>query len=156
VAVTAPLLLPSRARLAYRRVVVPIAAGDGWQHAMTAACRLAAERGAAMIALAVIEVPAELPLEAHMVDEEEQAAHLLREAEAIGDAHGVTVAGRTIRARKAGPAIVARAEAEGAELVVLRAPRRARAGRHAPIFGTTVSFVLKHASCRVIVSAPPV
>jgi nucleotide-binding universal stress UspA family protein len=120
---------------------------------MTAACRLAADHGASLTAATVVEVPAELPLDAHMVEEEEQARRLLRDAEAIGDAHGVTVVGRTVRARQAGPAIVEIVAREGAELVVMRARRSARANRRAPIFGNTVQFVLQHAPCRVIVSA---
>ena len=47
----------------------------------------------------------------------------LDEAVAIGDSYGVPVVGRLERARAAGPAIVAEAEARQAEIIVLGAPR---------------------------------
>lgn len=137
----------------YRRILVPLAGEAGLGRTMTTACRLAAERGASVTAISVVEVPSELPLDAHMVEEEAHAKHLLTEAEAIGDAHGVTVVPLVARARSAGNAIVEEAERSGAEIIVLRAtPKKRR--KHAPLFGSTAGFVLQHARCRVMVSTP--
>jgi APA family basic amino acid/polyamine antiporter len=144
-----------RSGLAWRRIVVPLVAGVESETAMALAAELADDHGAAITAVVVIEVDAELPLEAHMLEEEAQAKRVLEEARAIGGARGVKVRARTLRARQAGEAIVAEAEAVQADLVVLRAPRKQRVGRHARVFGRTVDYVLKHASCRVMVAAPP-
>jgi APA family basic amino acid/polyamine antiporter len=144
-----------RHELSYRRLVVPIVSGPESEAAMALAAELAAEHGATIWAVVVIELPPQLPLEAHMLEEEVEARHVLEEARAIAAVRGVRVHGRTLRAREAGEAIVAEAERAGADLVVLRAPRKRRTSRRARIFGKTVDHVLKHASCRVLLAAPP-
>jgi nucleotide-binding universal stress UspA family protein len=90
-----------------------------------------------------------------MLDEEAAAKRVLEEARAIGGSRGVPVKARTLRARLAGEAIVAEANAARADLVVLRAPRKRGLRRRGRIFGKTVDYVLKHTPCRVMVAAPP-
>ncbi|HEX9415417.1 MAG TPA: universal stress protein [Gaiellaceae bacterium] len=143
-----------RSKVEYRRILVPLAGEAGLGRTMTNACRLAAERGASVTAVSVVEVPSELPLDAHMVEEEAHAKRLVTEAEAIGDAHGVTVVPLVVRARSAGHAIVEEAERSGAEIIVLRAAQRRRARKRGPLFGSTTGFILQNAPCRVMVSAP--
>ena len=139
-----------RPGLAYRRIVVPLGGKAESPRAVALAAGLASEQGASITALVVIELPAELPLEAHMLEEEAQARRLLEEARAIAGSYGVRVRGRVVRARRPGEAIVAEVEALQADLVVLRATP----GRRATLFGKTVGYVLTHASCRVLVDAP--
>jgi basic amino acid/polyamine antiporter, APA family len=133
---------------------VPLDAGVESETAMALAAELADDRGSTITAVVAIEVPPELPLEAHMLEEERVAKRTLEAARAIGAARGVNVRTQTLRARLAGEAVVAEAQASGADLVVLRAPRRA-VGRRGRIFGKTVDHVLKHAPCRVMVAALP-
>jgi nucleotide-binding universal stress UspA family protein len=90
----------------------------------------------------VIEVPAALPLDAHMPEDDVRVRLAL--AEAIGDRHDVRVERRVVRARRAGEAIVEAAEEADSELIVLRAPHLGRTARH----------VLKHARCRVLLASP--
>jgi nucleotide-binding universal stress UspA family protein len=144
-----------RSLLAYRRIVVPLAAQAESEAAMALAAELAGDRGSAITAVVVVEMPPELPLEAHMLEDEAAAKRTLEEARAIGAARGVTVHTRTVRARLAGEAIVAEAERNHADLVVLQAPRKEACGARGRIFGRTVDHVLKHAPCRVMVAAPP-
>ncbi len=99
--VRAPILLGPAAALEYRNILVPVAPGRETEEALDVACRLATERRARVVAIAVVEIPLELPLDA--------------------------------------------------EIIVMGAPRRRRA--HAPIFGGTTDYVLKHAPCRVMVVA---
>jgi basic amino acid/polyamine antiporter, APA family len=138
----------------YRQILVPLGE-DGWAEALTAACRLADEHGATITALVTIVIPASLPMNAHMLDDEARARRLLGEAEAIADLHGVSLSRCTIRAREAGAAVVTEAERLQSDLIVLRAARRTPLRNHGPIFGKSVSFVLQHAPCRVIVSTAP-
>ncbi len=138
-----------RPGLAYRRIVVPLVGGES-ETSVALAAELASEQGASIIAVVVIELPAELPLEAHMLEEEAQARRLIEEARAIAGSYGVRVRGRVIRARRSGQAIVAEIEAQEADLVVLRTTP----GRRTRLFGNTAEYVLKHASCRVLVDAP--
>ena len=122
---------------------------------MAIACRLAAERRTSVTAVSVIEVPAELPLDAHMTDEEEQLKPVLAEASAIAELYGVGVEARTLRGRAAGETIVEEAKQARSEIIVLSAPRKQRTSRQARVFGSTVDFVLKHSPCRVMVAASP-
>jgi basic amino acid/polyamine antiporter, APA family len=146
----------TRARNAYTRILVPLAPGGRGRSelAVAVACRLAAERHAEVTALAVVEVPAELPLAAHMGEAEAGAAQVLAAAEAEGALFGVTIVPRLVRARAAGEAIVDEATARDAEVIVIGAQRNERSRRHAPRFGDTVAFVLRHAPCRVVVATP--
>jgi APA family basic amino acid/polyamine antiporter len=150
--VATPLTLRAAGRgVAYDRVLVPLT--EQAEPAASIACGLAAEHGALVTVLVVIEVPAELPLDAHMVDEEASARRILKDARAIGEHHGVSVAMRVVRARTAGEAIVDEASRTEAEVIVLGAARRKRARRSAPVFGGSTTFVLKHAPCRVLLAA---
>jgi basic amino acid/polyamine antiporter, APA family len=137
-------------KIGYRSILLPVSDNAETDQALDVACRLAADRGGTIAAVAVVEVPPSLPLAAHMLDEEAGAKRLLRRAEAVGESYGVRVHGCTVRGRDAGPAIVEEANARGVELIVIGAPRP----RRRP-FGRTVQLVLKHASCRVLLMAPP-
>jgi nucleotide-binding universal stress UspA family protein len=140
--------------LEYRNVLVPIIGRQESEAAVDLACRLATERGASIVALHVIEIPLELPLDAEVSGAvEDRANDLLDEVRAIGDSYGVNVIGRLARARRAGPAIVAEAENRHSEIIVLGSPRRDVGRRRGKIFGGTVDYVLKNAPCRVLVAA---
>jgi len=139
----------------YRKLLVPLHAEPESARAVELACSLAAEHGAELTAVFVVEVSPLLPLDARMDEEEAQARTALQQAEAIADAFGVHLRGRTVRAREAGPAIAALAENVGAEVVVLAAPRKRRA--HGRLrFGATVRQVLAKAPCPVLIDSPPV
>jgi len=141
--------------VAYQRILVPLAEGRDGSYAIAVACQLAADRHAEVIALRVIEIPAELPLAAHMLEEEAEADRYVSEAQAIGELYGVSVARRIVRARAAGEAIVEEAVGAGTEIIVIGAPRKPTASRRSPVFGKTLDAVLRHAPCRVVVAALP-
>src|SRR5205085_9678137 len=147
--VRAPVVLGPAAALEYRNIIVPLAPGRETEEALDVACRLATERRARVVAITVVEVPLELPLDAAMPEAEDEANELLDAARTLGDSYGVDVIGRLARDRRAGRAIVRAAEQRNSEIVVMGSPRRTRA--HAPGFGDTTDYVLKHAPCRVMV-----
>jgi len=147
-----PALGPALA-LEYRNLVVPVIAGQPSDAAMDVACRLAAEQRARIVALNVLEVPLDRPLSERFPELEATANHELDQAAAIGDSYGVRVVTRLERAYAAGPAIVAEADARNAEIIVLGSPRRHLTAAQAAVFGKTVDYVLKHANCRVMVTA---
>jgi nucleotide-binding universal stress UspA family protein len=138
--------------VAYRRVIVPVA-DDSDMHAMTIACRLAADHDAVVEAVHVVEMPLELPLDAHMLEKDANAKRLLHNAAAVGDLHGVRVVQRVIRGRAAGEAIVAMVSADEADIVVLGTTVHAHMARRVGALGSTVEFILTHAPCRVLVAA---
>ena len=132
--------------LGFHNLLVPISDNAESERAMDVACRLAADRGASIAAVTVIEVPPDLPLDSHMAAEEASAHQLLERTAAIADSYGVTVVPRILRARGAADAIVAQTRERRTEIVVIGAPRK----RNRP-FGSTVEHVLKKARCRVMV-----
>jgi basic amino acid/polyamine antiporter, APA family len=150
--VRAPVLIGPAVALEYRNILVPVVEGLESEEAVNVAVRLAAERRTRIVAMRVIVVPLDLPLDADVPEEEERAARLLDRARDMGELYGVTVLERLVRARNAGRAIVSEAERRQAEIVVLGAPRGRHPGRSA-IFGKTVDYVLKNAPCRVMVAA---
>jgi basic amino acid/polyamine antiporter, APA family len=154
--VRAPIPLGPALALEYRNVLVPIVARHESEEAMDLACRLATERRASIVALTVVEIPLDLPLDAELPESvDDKANDLLDEARAIGDAYGVNVIGRIVRARRPGPAIVEEAARRHSEIIVMGSPRRDQHRRRGRVFGDTVDYVLKNAPCRVMVAAAP-
>ena len=111
--VKAPPAFGPALALEYRRLLVPVVAGQPSDDALDVACSLAAERGARIVALNVLEVPLGRPLDDDLAELEDAANHELDEAIAIGDSYGVRVLDRLVRARSAGQAIVEEAEQRG-------------------------------------------
>jgi APA family basic amino acid/polyamine antiporter len=152
--VKAPPAFGAALALEYRRIVVPIVPGRPSDDALDLACRLAAERRAQIVALSVIEVPLDLPLDTTRLEAEEYRANdELDEAIAIGDTYGVKVVGRLVRGRNASTEIVREASRRGAEIIVLGSPRKTLVDRRRGVFGTTVDRVLRRAPCRVMIAA---
>lgn len=135
------------------RILVPAKLGLIGEEMVATAVRLAGEQGAVVEALHVIRVPLEFALDAPLEGTEERAAESLAEAQLLGEENGVTVEGRTVRARSIGDAIVKAAEESGADLIVMgSAPRWRRQSR---FFSPTVEYVLRKAPCEVFVIAFP-
>lgn len=132
---------------------MPVVEGTESQGALDVACRLAAERGATISAISVVEVPPLLPLDARLDEDEERSRRLLERAGATGDSFGVRVVPRIVRARDAGNAIVGEARACSAELIVLGAPRRTLRSTGALALDAAVRHVLVEARCRVLIVA---
>jgi APA family basic amino acid/polyamine antiporter len=155
VTVRAPIELGASAPLEFARILVPVVEGRESEEAVDVACRLAREgRGTQIVALRVLVVPLEQPIDTPLPEQEERANELLDEARAVGDSYGVGVVGRVVRARNAGRAIADEADVRHTEIVVMGSPR-VRHRQTSAIFGKTVDFVLKNAPCRVMVVAAP-
>jgi len=145
----APVPVGAALALEYRSILVPVVAGEESREAVELAARLATERAGRIVLLRVIVVPLELPLDADLTEQLNDADRLLDDARAVAEPYSVRVTERVVRARNAGRAIVEEAERRGSEMIVLGARR----GRHKAIFGGTVDYVLKHAPSRVMVAA---
>jgi len=147
--VRAPVPIGRALALEYRSILVPIVAGQQSREAVEVAARLATERAGRNVLLLVIVVPLELPLDADLTEQLEEADRLLDDARAIAAPYGVRVVERVVRARNAGRAIVEEADRRATEIIVLGA----RSGGYKTIFGPTVEYVLKNAPSRVMVAA---
>ena len=144
----APVPLGPALALEYRSILVPVVGGDESREAVEVAARLATERAGRIVLLRVIVVPLELPIDADLTEQVEDAHDLLDAAHAIAAPYGIRAVERVVRARQAGRAIVEEAERRGTEIIVLGARR----GAYKTIFGSTVEYVLKNAPCRVMVA----
>jgi APA family basic amino acid/polyamine antiporter len=122
--------------------------------------------GSTIEAVWIFEMPMSLPLDARLPDAQvKHARQALARAKAVGEEYtGVQVATATIRARRAGQAILEEARRRGVEAIVLGAeePTRIRGGsrfggRGGPMenfVGEATKQVIAKARCRVIVTAP--
>jgi len=131
----------------YRRILVPVVDSTASVEAVDVACRLAAERHGSITVTTVVEVPPQLPLGAHMDEEEEDARALLVRAQAIADSYGVDVQACVVHARDAAEAIVEQARRTGAELLVVGGTCGGRRLRG------TIRDILRKAPCRVALIA---
>jgi nucleotide-binding universal stress UspA family protein len=137
----------------FSNILVPMKLGEIGEEMVATAVKLAQERGTAVEALYVIQVPLDRPLDAEMADAEERAAASLAEARLLGEEHGVHVEAATVRSRSIGEAIVKEARTRDVDLIVLgSAPRWRRQSR---FFSPTVEFVLRKAPCEVLIVAFP-
>ena len=84
---------------------------------------------------------------------ERRAAVQLSEAEALGESYGVPVFGRIVRTRNAGRALIDEAVARGSEVIVLGTP--GRSPRSSQVLGSVADYVLRHATCKVMIGASP-
>jgi basic amino acid/polyamine antiporter, APA family len=159
----------------YGSILVPLSGSPLDDDIVQTAGRLAAEedvesfedRGATIEALWIFEVPMSLPIDAALPEAQlKQARAALARAKAVGEEYeGVEVATATVRARRAGQAIVEEAKRRGVQAVVLAAeePSKIRGGallggRGGPLddfVGESTKYVLSKAPCQVILTAPP-
>ncbi len=165
-----------RRQAEYGSILVPIFGSPLDDDIVQTAGRLAADEdaesfeehhGATIEALWVFEVPMSLPIDAALPEAQLKSARAaLARAKAVGEEYeGVEVATATVRARRAGQAIVDEARRRGVQAVVLAAeePSKIRGGarlggRGRPLdnfVGDMTKYVIAKAPCQVILTAPP-
>jgi APA family basic amino acid/polyamine antiporter len=137
----------------YRRLLVPVKLGPIGVEVFATALRLAEELGASIMAVHVVPVPLDEPLDAPLYAEEERAASSLAEAKLLAAEHGVEVDAEVVRARAIGAAVIEQALERDADLIVMGSSPRWR--RQSRMFGPTVEYVLRKAPCEVMVIAYP-
>jgi APA family basic amino acid/polyamine antiporter len=137
----------------YERILVPLKLGPIGEEVLATAVKLGEEHSCTVRVLHVLKIPLELPLDAVLREQEEEAERSLAEVNELATEHGVEVETAMVRARSLGEAIVGEALASGADLVVMgSAPRWRRQSR---FFSPTVDYVLRKAPCEVMVVTYP-
>jgi APA family basic amino acid/polyamine antiporter len=159
----------------YGSILVPISGSALDDDIVQTAGRLASAEGvdeaegdgATIEALWIFEIPMALPIDARLPDEQlKRARAALARAKAVGEEYeGVHVATATVRARRAGQAIVEEARRRGVEAIVMAAeePTRirggallgGRGGARENFVGDATKYVVTRAPCPVILTAPP-
>ena len=112
------------------------------------AVRLARDRGGKIYGVHIIEVNRSLPLSAPVEHLVQRGEAVLEEVEQLAAEAEMQVETEMVQARDTGPAIVGEAEEWGADIIVMGLPYKRRFGEF--FLGKTVPYVLKNASCRVV------
>jgi basic amino acid/polyamine antiporter, APA family len=147
-----PDLVPE-APAEHRRVLVPVKIGPIGEEVLATALRLAEESNGRVSVLHVLRVPFDKELDAELPAAEALAEASIAEAREVAAEQGIELEGSVVRARSLGEAIVEEAERDAADLIVMGSAPRWR--RQSLFFSPTVDYVLRKASCDVMVVAYP-
>jgi APA family basic amino acid/polyamine antiporter len=140
---------PPSVDIAYHAIMVPVL-GQSLDHsAMVLACKVAAERGAQIVAAGVLEVPRSLPLNAELGEAEAQLNEQLDHARVIGQEFGVEVVTRVLRTRSADQAVLEEALRRETQLIVLGVSPRRHLGLS--LVGRTNERIMRRSPVRVVI-----
>src|SRR5512143_3586082 len=131
-----------------RRIIVPLAGTSVDPDVIGIAAAIAKPAKAQVIAVHVIEVRWNLPLDAVLEAETERGEVLLEHATKVAAQVGAKIETELLQAREAAAAIIDTACERDADLIVLGMPYRRRFGR--TYVGQTVQSVYVSAPCAVL------
>jgi basic amino acid/polyamine antiporter, APA family len=135
----------------YESILVVVEDRNYHPEDVATATKLAAARRRGIHVLVTLTVPANVPIDAELPEEEADARRTIRAARALGGRR-VTGHWEKVRRGEAGRRIVAEAREIRARAIVM-SPSRRRTGRS--VFGPTLEYVLAERPCRVIIESPP-
>jgi nucleotide-binding universal stress UspA family protein len=138
----------ARRSMQLRLIVVPLAGTSADPDVIRVAATLAKPTRATILAIHVIEVRWNLPLDAVLDADTERGELLLDEAMKIAEQAGTTIETELLQAREPAAAIIDTARERNADLIVLGMPFRKRLGR--VYIGRTVQQVYVGAPCAVL------
>ena len=131
-----------------KRILVPLAGTSVDPDVIRVAAALAKTSRAEIIAIHVIEVRWNMPLDAVLEAESERGEVLLDDATKVAEQVGAKIETELLQAREAAAAIIDTARERKADLVLLGMPFRKRLGR--VYVGRTVENVYVGAPCAVL------
>ncbi|MSQ14673.1 MAG: universal stress protein [Dehalococcoidia bacterium] len=136
-----------------KKVLVAVSGGRTDDEAITLGSKLARESKAKVYAIYVIEVKRALPLDADLPMESKKGEEVLNYAEGVAQKQDCKLETELLQARQAGPAIVDEARERGVDLIILGLDYKTHFGEFT--LGKTAPYVLRNASCRVLVCREP-
>ena len=137
----------------YERILVPVDGTRLSDEMMVLGCQLAAEKGAIIDAVHVVQVPMQLPLDAPLTEERRRGQLVLDAAMAVAREFSVEAWPHLVAARQSGRAIVDTAEEWHADVIIVGAVKKRRMDDR--LFGDSVTYVLRHAPGEVLVNLVP-
>jgi len=137
----------------YERILVPVVGTRLSDEMMVLGCQLAADKGATIDAVYVVEVPMHLPLDAPLAEERLRGRQVLDAAMAVAREFSVEAWPHLVTARQSGRAIVDTADEWHADVVIVGAVKKRRVDDR--LFGDSVTYVLRHAPGEVLVNLVP-
>ena len=138
-------------RLDAKRILVPVNGSPYSERTFRWACQIAREAKIELHAVYVIEVPLALSLESEISEDINTGEEILARIEAIASEEKYKgLHARFLRARQAGPAVVAESENKFMDLLIVGVPYNRRFGEC--LMGSTTSYIFHNASCQIMLS----
>jgi len=132
----------------FKRILVPVGGTEVDEEVVKLACRLAKRDKGKVWAVSVVAVKRDLPLDAEIDSEIQNAEDVLDFVERAAEEEGSEVETDVLQAREAGPAIIDEAVEKGVSLILMGIKYKTRFGQFS--LGNVVPYVLKNAPCPVI------
>lgn len=132
------------------RILVPVNGNSTDREAVALACEIARRSKADVFAIYVIEVKRTLPLDVDLPPEAARGDAVLADAERVGHEWSVDLHSEILQARDVGTAIVDEAVERQVDLIVMGILYKRKFGEFD--LGTTATYVLRNAPCRVWVA----
>ena len=132
----------------FNKILVPVIGTEADEEAMNLACKLAKKNKGKIWAVYVITVKRALPLDADIEAEIQSAEGILDHMERVAEEQDYEVETDLLQAREVGSAIVDEAVEREVDLILMGVKYKRRFGQFS--LGSVVPYVLKNASCRVI------
>ena len=133
----------------FHRILVPVIGTEADEEAIKLACRLAKQDKSQVYAVYIITMARELPLDAEVESEIRKAEDMLNHIESLAaEEQGCRIETDLLQARDAGPAIIDEAIEREVDLILMGVAYKRRFGEFS--LGEVVPYVLKNATCRVI------
>ena len=138
-------------RLDAKRILVPVNGKPYSERSFRWACQIAREAKTELHAVYVIEVPLALSLESEISDDINKGEEILARIEAIASEEKYKgLQARFLRARQAGPAVVAESENKFMDLLIVGIPYKRQFGECS--LGSTASYIFHNVSCQIMLS----
>ena len=138
-------------RLAAKRILVHVNCKPYSERSFRWACQIAREAKTELHAVYVIEVPLALSLESEISDDINKGEEILARIEAIASEEKYKgLQARFLRARQAGPAVVAESENKFMDLLIVGVPYKRQFGECS--LGSTASYIFHNVSCQIMLS----
>lgn len=132
----------------FKRILVPVGGTEVDEEVVKLACRLAKRDKGKVWAVSVVAVKRDLPLDAEIDSEIQNAEDVLDFVERVAEEEDSEVETDVLQAREAGPAIIDEAVEKGVSLILMGIKYKTRFGQFS--LGNVVPYVLKNAPCPVI------
>lgn len=132
----------------FKRILVPVGGTEVDEEVMKLACRLVKKDKGKVWAVSVVAVKRDLPLDAEIDSEIQNAEDVLDFVERVAEEEDSEVETDVLQAREAGPAIIDEAVEKGVGLILMGIKYKTHFGQFS--LGNVVPYVLKNAPCPVL------
>jgi len=132
----------------FHKILVPVIGSQADEEAIKLACRLARQDKSEVRAIYIITMTRDLPLDAEIEPEIQKAEDILGHIELVAKEQNCRIETDVLQAREPGPAIIDEAMEREVDLIIMGVAYKQRFGEFS--LGEVVPYVLKNATCRVI------